>query len=358
MWKVLLAIAAVVLCGAAYLGFENKKSLERLYGDRVKKEKEVVALKVDLANTIAERKKEEEATMVLVQETEGINIKITVAQGKESEYKGQIVVLNNQVQVADTMLKKGQKFMREVPDIEARRKQMAELQNSIQEEITATTNLQAQIVQIDDQRDKLQGQANELQALTNDQAAGIIRGPFKSTVRQAFNNWGFVIIGAGDEQGVVNRAQLAVTRRGQPICKLMVTSLEPGECVAEIIPGSMAPGQAIQQGDEVSKTTRRAAAPAGGGIKPPTPALPSGDMKLPPDGGLLPGAPAGGADMKLPPAGDSNPFGLKPDPAAPKPDAGAPKPDAGAPKPDAGAPKPDAAAPKKPDVDSDPFKIN
>ena len=63
MWKVLLAIAAVVLCGAAYLGFENKKSLEFLHADRVKWEKDVVALKLDLENTIAELKKEEEATL-------------------------------------------------------------------------------------------------------------------------------------------------------------------------------------------------------------------------------------------------------------------------------------------------------
>lgn len=334
MWKVLLAIAAVVLCGAAYLGFENKKSLDMLHASRVQKEKEVVALKLDLANTIAELEKEVEITVKLVQETEDLNTKITVAKGKESDYKGQIEVLTTQVTAADAMLKKGQEFMRQVPDIEARRMQMAELQNSIQEEVAAAQNLQKQTVEVNNQRDKLQGQSDELLALTNDQAAGRIRGPFKSTIRKAFNTWGFVIIGAGDEQGVVNRAQLDVTRGGQPICKLLVTTVEPGECVAEIIPGSMSPGQAIQPGDDVSKTTlpKAAAAPAGG-VTPPDPALPEGDMKLPPNGGgLLPDAPAGGGDMKLPPAGDDS------DPFAPKAPAG--------------------AAPDKPNVDSDPFKIN
>jgi len=329
MWKVLLAISAVVLCGAAYLGFENNKSLEALHGSRVKKEKEVVALKLDLANTIAELNKEVEATQMLVQETEALNTKITIAKGKEADYKGQIATLATQVTVADAMLKKGQDFMRQVPDIEARKKQMAELQNSIQEEVAAAANLQQQIIVVDDNRDKLQGEADELQGLTNDQAAGRIRGPFKSTIRKAFNNWGFVIIGAGDEQGVVNRAQLDVTRSGQPICKLLVTTVEPGECVAEIIPGSMSPGQAIQPGDEVTKTDVPRA-PAGGGAPASVPAqeLPEGgDMKAPADGGGLFEAPAG--DMKKPPAGDdANPFD----------------------------PKPDAAGAKKPDVDSNPFK--
>ncbi len=80
------------------------------------------------------------------------------------------------------MLEKGQAFMRDVPNIEARKLQMAELQNSIQEEVTATQNLQKQIAEVNTRREKLQGQADEIQALTNDQAAGRIRGPFKSTV--------------------------------------------------------------------------------------------------------------------------------------------------------------------------------
>lgn len=342
MWKVLLVIAACLLCGAAYLGFENKNSLQVLHDSRVSKEAEVEELKRLLAETTTKLEAELEAIKMLVQETEGLNTKITVAQGKESEYKSEIEVLNTQVAAAKTMLDMGEKFMREVPDIEERKLQMAKLQTSIEEEVTAAQNLQKQTAEVNTQRDQLQGQSDELQALTNDQAAGRIRGPFKSTVRKAFNNWGFVIVGAGDEQGVVNRAQLDVTRGGQPICKLLVTTVEPGECVAEIIPGSMAPGQAIHQGDDVTKTDlasimKKAAAGGGGdGVAPgdvPTPALPEGNMKLPADGGgLLPDTPAAPAgDMKLPPAdGGTDPFAPKA-PAAPGAEA-------------------------KPDVNSDPFK--
>ena len=56
---------------------------------------------------------------------------------------------------------------------------------------------------------------------------GIIRGEFATTVKQAFRTTGdFVVINAGNNQGVVNKAQLDVLRRGQPICKLLVTSVE------------------------------------------------------------------------------------------------------------------------------------
>ncbi|MFK5923976.1 MAG: hypothetical protein QM496_17505 [Verrucomicrobiota bacterium] len=341
MWKGLLIVSALILAGAAYLGFENKKSFETLHVEREKKQVEVEGLKDDLEVATIDLKKEVDITDKLVQETEGLNTKLTVAKSKESDYKGQIAALTSQVKAAETMLKKGQDFMREVPDIEARKVQMAELQNEIQEEESATQNVQLQIAEVNTRREKLQAAADELQALTNDQAAGRIRGVFKSTVRKAFNNWGFVIVGAGNEQGVVNRAQLDVTRRGQSICKLLVTTVEPGECVAEIIPGSMSPGQAIQPGDDVTKTNLPAskplpasgAAPAAGSV--PTPALPEsapGGMQLPPAGELMPDAPAAPAAGGMPAGADVDPFA----PAAP------------------GAPA--TPAPAKPDVDSDPFK--
>lgn len=345
MWKGLLIVSALILAGAGYLGFENHKSFESLHDERVQKQKEVEDLKIELVSTDGELKTEVAATDKLVQEAEALNTQLIVAKGKESDYKGQIEALAGQVKTAAAMLAKGQEFMREVPDIEARKEQMAQLQNEIQEEESATQNLQLQVAEVNTRREKLQAAAEELQALTNDQAAGRIRGEFKSTVRKAFNNWGFVIVGAGNEQGVVNRAQLDVTRRGQPICKLLVTTVEPGECVAEIIPGSMSPGQAIQPGDDVTKTElpTPTALPSGGAdstadpsLLPPTPALPEsapGDMGLPPAGELMPVAPDAPTTPAAPTGADVDPFAPS-TPAAPS------------------AP----AEPAKPDVDSDPFK--
>ncbi|MCF6313722.1 MAG: hypothetical protein L3J39_14855 [Verrucomicrobiales bacterium] len=340
MWKGLLIVSALILAGAAYLGFENNKSFEILHKDRLNQQKLLADVKAKLESNIVALKTEVDATDQLVQEAEGLNTKLTVAKGKESDYKGQIEALTAQMSSANAMLKKGEDFMREVPDIEARKMQMAELQNQIQEEESATQNVQLQVAEVNTRRERLQSAATELQALVNDQNAGRIRGPFKSTVRKAFNNWGFVIVGAGNDQGVINRAQLDVTRRGQPICKLLVTTVEPGECVAEIIPGSMSPGQAIQPGDDVSKTNlpipkslpAAGAAPAKGDV--PTPALPEsapGDATLPPAGELMPdAAPAAPAAAGMPAGADVDPFAPA-KPAAP-------------------------ATPAKPDVDSDPFK--
>ncbi len=201
------------------------------------------------------------------------------------------------------------------------------------------------------EEDRLAKVVNELKSLRTDQDAGVIRGEFQSNVKRAFNKWGFVVINGGNDQGVVDRAQLDVYRRGQPICKLLVTSVDPSEAVADIIPGSLAAGQTVQTGDVVVKTVRRApavqpaaapstAAPAN---PAPQPAAPKPAGAADPFGGGGMGAPAPAAPK---PAGEPDPFGgggmSGPAPAAPKPGA---------------EPDPFGAAPAKPEkkAEPDPF---
>lgn len=79
------------------------------------------------------------------------------------------------------------------------------------------------------------------------------------------------MVAGGNDQGVVNRAQMDVYRRGQPICRLLVTSVEASQSIADIVPGSLAPGQRVQVGDTVVKTVRTvtpAVIPAAGGAAP------------------------------------------------------------------------------------------
>ncbi|HRQ89538.1 MAG TPA: hypothetical protein PLA50_12110, partial [Bacteroidia bacterium] len=176
--------------------------------------------------------------------------------------------------------------------------------------------------------------------LRADQEAGVIRGEFQSQISKAYNQWGFVVVGGGNDQGVVNRAQLDVYRRGMPICRLLVTSVEAGESVAEIVPGSLAPGQSVQVGDTVVKS-----------VKVQTPAVvPASASRLAPaaGGAAAPMAPSGGAadamgDAPAPAAGAPDPFGgaapTAPE-AAPDPFGGAMGGGASAP-----APAPEGAAP-------------
>ena len=114
----------------------------------------------------------------------------------------------------------------------------------------------------------------------------------------------------------MNRAQLNVYRRGQPICKLLVTSVEAGKSAADIIPGSLAPGQSVREGDYVTKAvTVRTPAVVPAAVAPRGGAAPAAPAATDPFGG---GAMDGGGSAPDPFGGSSSPDpfggGAAPDP--------------------------------------------
>jgi hypothetical protein len=90
----------------------------------------------------------------------------------------------------------------------------------------------------------------------------------------------FLVLNVGDRQGVSVNTAMLVVRGGQRVATLKVTSIEPRTSIAEVVPGTMARGQAVQTGDRVVTVhgERKApgAAPAKAGRSAPgaEPALP------------------------------------------------------------------------------------
>lgn len=375
MWKVLLMISAVVLIGSGVFSYMNKSTLESSRTEREQNQK-------DLEKSLAElAKKEENLKMTLAEaeklKAEAESLKTEFAQAKLKESNGALEITNltAEQKTASEALANAQEFLDKVPNIKKLKEEMAERSSQIQEAEIAIASTKGQVSAAEERRQRLDKQRAEMQAVVDDRNRGLIRGEFATTVKKAFNNWGFVVIDAGDNEGVVNKAQLDVLRRGQPICKLLVTAVEPGESVAEVISGSLQPGQSIQEGDVVTKSTTlipdlipasaRPAPPTGGGAADPAGLLPpAGDDS----GGM--GAPAGGA------GGDPDPFapaapaggmgggmggGAEPDPFAPAAPAPAPAGDGAM---DGGAAEPDPFAPaapaggdaKPPAGDADPFQ--
>lgn len=79
-----------------------------------------------------------------------------------------------------------------------------------------------------------------------------VRGnDFQATVTSANNEWGFYVIGAGEKSGLAGDSRLLVQRGGRMIGKVAISSLEANQAVAEVVPGSLAPGAIIRPGDQV-----------------------------------------------------------------------------------------------------------
>ena len=148
-------------------------------------------------------------------------------------------------------------------------------------------------------------QISDIKRITTWQQTGTMAPSFRSRVTAVNPDWGFVTIDAGNSASVTRQAKLDVLRGGSVVGKLVVTHVSPGTSSAEIVPGSVAPGDSILPGDQVK--TGAASLPTDAPVAAPAAASPAAPAATAP----APAAPA--AATPAPAAAD--PFA--PAPAAP-----------------------------------------
>tara|TARA_R110002096_G_scaffold305289_2_gene500161 strand:- start:1966 stop:2979 length:1014 start_codon:yes stop_codon:yes gene_type:complete len=253
MWKVLLVISAVVLAFTAYLSFSNMKEMELKLSQLGEQKGTLEKRLVSLEETNVEVAQLEQSIQTLDDETEALETEKIDLDAKVVEAQSSLKAMEAKLVASQDKLDRAKGTIGDIAKIESLQREMLQIRTQIEEAEIEVTQLEGAVASAQVERDRLEKVAAEMVALRKDQQAGVIRGPFKSTIKHAYNQWGFVVINGGNDQGVVSRAQLNVYRRGQPICKLLVTSVEPGESAADVIPGSLAPGQTIQVGDMVTK---------------------------------------------------------------------------------------------------------
>jgi hypothetical protein len=122
--------------------------------------------------------------------------------------------------------------------------QLDELKNELKEKDVLNTSLQAKIKE----SDSLIAEFRKKEA---DRKAKIMRNGLEGKVLAVNPSWNFVVISLGDRNGVVNNAELLISRSGQLVGKIRVTSVEPSTSVADIVANSVAAGSSVQPGDTV-----------------------------------------------------------------------------------------------------------
>jgi len=78
----------------------------------------------------------------------------------------------------------------------------------------------------------------------------VLRADLKGKIVAVDPKWEFVILNIGDDQGVKENSELLVSRDGRLVAKVIVSKLEKGRSIANLIPGWKL-GEVIE-GDEVS----------------------------------------------------------------------------------------------------------
>lgn len=126
-----------------------------------------------------------------------------------------------------------------------------ELNNKIRE-------LEAQVAEARQIQGSLQAQAKAADDAARDlrkkedlRQRNMMTAGLSGTIRAVDHNWNFVVLDLGDRQGVVNNAEMIVTRGGSMVGKLRITSVEPGQSIADILPNSVPAGISVERGDRV-----------------------------------------------------------------------------------------------------------
>ena len=85
----------------------------------------------------------------------------------------------------------------------------------------------------------------------NQSIARIEGNTFQATIVAVDNDWNFVVIGAGEKSGLTGDSKLLIQRDGRLLGRLFISKLEPNTAVADVEPGSLKNGVALQPGDQV-----------------------------------------------------------------------------------------------------------
>jgi hypothetical protein len=260
MSKVFGTIAVVFLAAGAFVAFKNqeayKKEIVTYQGEQATEKSTTKEYNGEVARLKAaddERKdlvtKEEEVATVLAEVTKKYND----AKKKVDSLKDTHKTNETEIAAADDALKGLPDPDELIPKIKRMTSQLTQAKSGIATEDAKLANLT--------RNDKnAQKRIDHLRNLIKLTTTGKSYPTLNTRISSVYRNWGFVILSAGDKQGVITGSTLDVMRGGEVIGKLKVTAVESGRSAADVMLESLAEGTTLQVGDKV--VAEKAAAPA------------------------------------------------------------------------------------------------
>lgn len=269
--KVLSILALVVLLAAGFVALKNKKAYELEIENRkaaqaaLKISQNRLQTAIDAYNATVEEDKmiQEEIVGLLKDEEDQKDVnagldKLLRERSDELQYfednPDMVNDWNDKVRIADNSM----------DEIKVLDKEIKELN-------TMVANREGKLQELTDKDNGLKDNITALKNHIASRSDGRSIDGLKTRIKAVYNAWGFVTLTDGDKTGVVLNSTLDVMRDDEVIAKLLVTTVEQGTASADIIPGSMEPGNALMIGDLVVPASAGIAANA-----PGEPALPAG----------------------------------------------------------------------------------
>ena len=250
-------VAVLVLLAALFFGYNLKTKYEEQLA--------ATAEKIQQIKVVSKNIDDKTATKKITQATRDASF------AKKEETKGQLELekskfgeLNRSLAKVETRAEEAQAELDNVNELIATAQKdlpgvtLAELPGEIKRLNDQKNTMERQLEELELLADKLnqavaktKTDINREQGILGESKKRVADNDFEASIKTVNNQWGFVVVGAGENAGLTGASKLLVQRDGRLIGKLSISTLENSQAIAEVIPNSLAPGARILPGDRV-----------------------------------------------------------------------------------------------------------
>ncbi|MGJ8696119.1 MAG: hypothetical protein ACSHYF_07360 [Verrucomicrobiaceae bacterium] len=258
MKNILYIIAVVAIAAAGVFGWQVKSKTE----EKIEARNALKAQNTQLTKTINtetdNKKAAEEATAAAQSGKDEAVASVDNAKAKEGDLKRTLDQEESRLASEKARVAKVDKFVAEIKkqlDGDVELDEIPGIVDALREEKNVKTK---KVEELDLIREKLERNVTESQAeivrVSNkiqESKARVSGNTFQASVASVNNEWGFLVINAGEKSGLSGDSKLILTRDGRSLGKVLISSLEANQAIAEVVPESIAPGVRPQPGDSV-----------------------------------------------------------------------------------------------------------
>jgi len=261
MKAIFLALAILASGGAAFFSYNQSSKLKEVIATRTQTDEETDSV----GRTLAKIEKEGDAEKAKIREAnvkkDEIAQSVSALKSAGSSLKRETATLEADLKTQESELGEMNKAIEEING----------LVKSLGADVTID-NLASKIQEMQDNKRTKETKLEETKTLAEaaakaaaesraeqdrlvkrklERASSIRRNATESVITAVNPEWGFVVVGAGSNSGFKPQTALLVERDGRYIGKIIPSSVEPTQTIAEIDNASLSTGVRLQPGDRV-----------------------------------------------------------------------------------------------------------
>lgn len=251
MWQTLSILAVLTLLFGSYLGLENRKGLADKISDR--EDVELAVGNLDAAKTKSKGEFDDAEKARSMAEADN-NAEVDVKAKLISQLGGlqkKIATQTESLRLQKAELGKIEESTSGLPDGDELKDKLTDLQGKISSLNSEKTDLETQLALLNQDRTTTKGSVAVYEELENDQRQQMSPANLNASIYRSYQNFGFVILGAGYNSNIVPDSKLEVVRGDEVVGTLVVTSVEANQSAAQIDGESLADGVVLRAGDKV-----------------------------------------------------------------------------------------------------------